>query len=293
MQEPYWDHYGFGFCPVPEPVWARGEWVGFFHIYADESGKLSGNSDYTALCGYVGHQLEWQKFSFMWQQLSLRWGGIPPIHMAKIMRDPSPSDPEWAKMHDAWEPNWQSRRDQMLGEFAQLIFNSNIFAVGTVIDAREYRAVQKGPKYKFPIEDSNVFLFQELLTTALDRLAAVDPLSPISVIVDDDQQTAFHYYEMLKSLKINPRLAKIKERVVEISFGNDRAFPGIQAADMISFESRKSMVSRLTAPDDRPSELYHWLTHGGINQPRLIDAALLRKMAEECSRRTDEINAKN
>jgi hypothetical protein len=91
----------------------------------------------------------------------------------------------------------------------------------------------------------------------------------------------------------NPGLAKVRERIVGISFGNDRAYPGLQAADMIAYESRKTMVSRLAAPDERPSNLYHWLSHGGVNQTKLLDAELLRKMAEECSRRMDALNAKN
>ncbi len=264
--------------------------MAFFHIYADESGKLSGRSDYTSLCGYVGAAMEWQKVSYQWQQCCLKWG-VPPIHMSKILREPVPDEIGWAKIASDWGINWTGRRNQMLEEFASIIFHSNIVAIGTVIDAREYRKIQSSGKYKFPIDDSNVFLLQELLTWALDRVEVVDRSSPVSLIVDNDYDTAFNYYSMLKALKENsssPKFARIRDRVSGICFSNDCAYPGLQMADMIAYESRNLMVRRIKEPNSEPSELYRLLTHNGVNQTKLLDAEWLKKVANECAQRTEK-----
>ena len=71
-----------------------------FHIYADESGKLSGKSDNTCLCGYVSYAQEWDRVSLEWNACRFRWQ-VPPIHMSRIM-SPGNKDDDWKKKKEEW-----------------------------------------------------------------------------------------------------------------------------------------------------------------------------------------------
>ena len=272
---------------LPEPV-VMGEWMGFFYIYADESGKLSGKSDYTSLCGFIGAALEVQRASYEWHLCQIKWG-VPPIHMSQILAE-NPKDKEWIDKRAEWGPRWEELRDTMLDEFAFVIQQSKLIAVGTVIDASMYRKVQEDPSLKLPVKDSNVYLFQELIMNALARIEVIDDCSPVSVVVDDDQDTAFDYYTMLKSLKSNesPAFDKIRKRVHGLCFSNDRSFPILQAADMIAYETRSLMVKRISDPATPPSQRYQRLTQGGINQTKLCTGETLLKVATETARRLKE-----
>jgi hypothetical protein len=261
----------------------NGGCVAFFHVFADESGKLSGKTDYTALCGFVGHSLEWQRVSFEWDKSRLRLG-VPPIHMAQIMsQNPKP---EWAKMQAEWGTRWTTLRDAMLQEFASIIASSGVVAVGTVVDANAYRNIQSDAAVRLPVDDSNVFVFQELIMGAIERIESIDQNSLLSLIVDDDQESAWSYYQMLSLLKVNPNpmFDKVRRRVHGICFGNDSSYPGLQAADMIAYESRRLMVDRIKTPNIPPSQLYRLLTHNGINQTKLYDGDQLRKVATESAK---------
>jgi hypothetical protein len=273
---------------LPEPV-VFGEWMGFFYIYADESGKgYQAATDYTALCGFIGAALEVQRVSYEWSLCQTKWN-VPPIHMSQIMAE-TPKDKQWIDKRTEWGTRWEELRDTMLDDFAFVIQQSKLVAVGIVIDASKYREIQSNPAIRLPVRDSNVYLFQELIMSALERIEVVDDCSPVSVVVDDDQDTAFDYYTMLKSLKSNqlPAFDKIRKRVHGLCFCNDRAYPILQAADMIAHEARSLMVRRISDPAVPPSQRYQRLTQGGINQPKLYTGETLLKVATETARRVKE-----
>ncbi len=177
-------------CPLHVPVdW--GLWMAAFYIYVDESGKLSGKSDYTSLCGYLAHAQEWQRFAVEWNACRLRWQ-VPAIHMTRIM-SPDLREDDWKVKKEVWGELWESKRDQMLEEFAWIIHRSSLVCVGTVLDASSYRRIQKEEDCLLYWSDSNVFAFHYIIMTGLEKIETVDKCSPVSIVVDDDPDNAFGY----------------------------------------------------------------------------------------------------
>jgi hypothetical protein len=65
------------------------------------------------------------------------------------------------------------------------------------------------------------------------------------VVIDDDQQSSENYYNILGSVRKQfPK--EVNDRIAELGFGNDVAYPGLQAADMIAY--------RIEATDGRTQE---------------------------------------
>jgi hypothetical protein len=59
---------------------------------------------------------------------------------------------------------------------------------------------------------------------------------------------------------------------------NDDSYPGLQLADMISYESRRLMVEKLKNSKAEPSELFQSLTLLLTHQPHLYTPEVLDKM---------------
>ena len=253
--------------------------MGVFNIYVDESGKLSGKSEYTSLCGYLGHAQEWNRFGVEWTACRLRWG-VPPIHMARIM-DPDRKDDGWTLIKQKWGVVWESRRDRMLEELSIIIMRASLACVGTVVDATAYRKIQTESDCDLHYTDSNVFAFHNIIMNGLEKIEAVDKFSPVSIVVDDDPENAFDYYGMLNTLRTHDsdQFQKVKDRVHGISFCDDASYPGLQAADMISYVARRCKLEKDPNFDITPCSLYPNLTFGGVHQPRVYTEEVLYEVA--------------
>jgi uncharacterized protein DUF3800 len=257
---------------LPEPP-EREKWVSVFHVYADESGKFGNDKcEYISLCGLVGHVSEWARVQLEWNNCLFRWQ-VPPIHMAHIKRPEE--HPEWKKIKDDWGNNWEVKRDRMLLEFAQLIGRSNVASVGAVVDAKHFRLLPDSP-LKAVYDEPLKFAFHELVSGSIEKTEAIDKCSPIGLVIDDDHDTAHVCHSLLSSLKIG--LPKVRHRISSICFVNDRFFPGVQAADMLAYESRRLMVEKITDPAAKGAELIAELTCTFKHQPKLLSAETLDRI---------------
>jgi hypothetical protein len=116
-------------------------WMAVYLMYVDESGKLSGKDPkYTCLCGYIGHHLEWQNFTLLWNRCRFRHS-VPPIHMSRIMSPDNKND-AWKRKKEEWGDLWVEKRDRLLEELAEIVAGSGIVCVGIVVDAAAYKRIK-------------------------------------------------------------------------------------------------------------------------------------------------------
>jgi hypothetical protein len=247
-----------------------------FVICADESGKLGKNTDYTSFCGYVAHISEWQRFDLEWSNARFRFQ-CPPIHMSRIMA-PDQKDDEWKKTRDTWGNEWEAKRDLMLRDFGKTIIAAQIACVGAVVDAAYFRMLcDANPKFKARFKDPIYLALHMLVMRGIEKTEIIDKCSPISIFLDDDQQFAMSCYDYIVHLKRD--FPNVRERVHGVSFVNDASYPGVQAADMIAYESRSLMVQRKRNPSVAISDLYKDLTLYGIHRPHFYDQTVLDQLA--------------
>ena len=189
----------------------------------------------------------------------------------------------------------------MFEDFAQLVFDSNIGAVGASVDAMAYRAIKKEKPADFFIAnaDSNVFLFQPGLMSALDKIELVDKTGSLSIHIDDDRQHSFDYYKAYWHLKemanhpklpphMKPRFERITKRVDQLCFSSDDFHPGIQAADMLAYVSRRFKQEPQFEADKERADfetfLFSLLTRGGTHRIQFYSEEKLRKLAGNSAR---------
>jgi len=181
-------------------------------------------------------------------------------------------DQEWKAIKDLWGASWEDKRNDMLAEFAELVRRANMACIGAVVDAAHFRSLPDSP-FKDKYKDSLSLAFHQLVLRGIEKTEVIDKHSPIDLIIDDDRDSSLRCHEMLNILKL--AFPKVKERISSISFVNDRAYPGIQAADMIAYESRRLMVNRVTDPLAKKSSLYASLTFWLNHQPKFCTPAFL------------------
>jgi len=204
----------------------------------------------------------------------------------------------WNKKKKEWGDLWDRKRNLMLEEFATIIQRANIACVGAVVDAVAYRKIRRELGCLLHHKDSNVFAFHHLIMGSLGKIETVDKTSPVAVVVDDDQETAKAYYDALTNLRTHwhESFKKVNERLVAISFGSDAAYPGLQAADMIAFVSRRLRTDGVVQGEDfdaMPYSLYPGLTTGGLHQPIVYTEDALRTIARGTFQRVQEIDSEN
>jgi hypothetical protein len=264
----------------------------YFSLFLDESGKIH-SQEYTALCGYVATVDEWFRFGQAWSQLQIKWN-LPPLKMSKIEHP----DGEWGRVRkrvEAGGDTWETWKDMVLNEFCTLVANSSIAAVGSVIDAAAYRAVKDEDPQDFLIHhsDCNVYLLQYAIMAALDIVERVDKSGLMSVCIDDDQETAFPYYESYWTLQkmthfpnIPPehksRFDRIAQRVDQIAFCKDTFHPALQAADLLAYVSRRLKFEN--PGPGRLNDLYVFFTRGGTYPVKDFREKDIRKIAENTAR---------
>jgi hypothetical protein len=263
---------------LPIPV-SSGEWMAVYHIYADESGKLSGKEPYTSLCGYVGPIAAWGQLAEAWNKCRFQWQ-IPPIHMSRIMH-PDRKEDAWNEKWREWGDGWVEKRDIMLAELGGIIHDVGVICIGAVVDADAYRSVRADPSLSLLWGDSNVFALHEVMMRGIKRIETVDKISPVSLVVDDDPEHAKDFYAHYTQLRTHsdPMFSKVRERMHAISFCDDEHYPGLQAADMIAWSARAWMVDN--GEDHKiaePHELLRLLTHSSMYQPKVYTADILRQL---------------
>jgi len=246
-----------------------------FYLYADESGKFH-KSDQVSFCGYLTHLTEWERISMEWISARLAWD-VPPLHMADIMFPERAKDNSWVAVKEKWKDTWEKRRKEMLDEFAALIMRSHAACVGCSVDADHFRRMPDS-KFKQDMRDPNFLSIHVVVMNALelvDRVAGGG--KSISLVFDDDQEYATTIYKYVDDLRTHFPIGK---RIESICFVDDRAYPGIQAADMIAYETRDLLTKRMNDPNVEPSRLYVALTRKMVHQPKLYTPFFLDELAK-------------
>ena len=265
------------FVSVPSVCIGKERWLVYFALFLDESGKVH-QKDCAAFCGYVATTNEWADFGNRWANLQMRWG-TPAIHMSRIMApaDSTKTD-EWAALRKNLGDEWVSWRDRVVDEFCGLIMDSSIASVGSVIDTSAYRRLRDADPEDYLIghADCNVYLLQHVLMKALDLIERFDQTGMVSVNIDDDEENAFEYYRSYWNLQrmintpnlpaeLRPRFERITRRVAQLAFSKDVFHPGLQAADVLAYVSRKFKTEPLEDEKERFANLLALLTRGGTH----------------------------
>ena len=252
------------FCHRSEPLMA------IFQCYFDESGKFK-DHQVISFCGLCATASKVQEFEEEWKRL-LRSCEIASLSMKRALR-------RTRKLSPCIDVQSAAERTQALKPFAACIRKYFEIGVAIAIDVEAYSQLSALAKKKIGGSDDPFYLAFSCAVMAPSKRTLKE--DRISIICDDDQQTALNCYKAYRQVK--RKQADLDTKLVALTFANDEAFVPLQAADMfaslVRLEARRrfkqeyyeyvSLFQELTHESGVPSEI-KWVK-GFFDKSRLED----------------------
>lgn len=217
---------------VASPAWMRLPFrrrerlLSFVHVYCDESGKHKSNVvvSFVALC-MQAKSLE--GFEERWKAL-LRQYELSELHMVEVSRLSQTVGSKFIKKQTAEE------RVELLKPFVDCINSEMETGLVNIFDSQAFSLIPE--KQRRALADLNNPYHLEFIR-GLDALAQYAPNEDLAIVCDDDEETAYESYR--KYRKLRGLRSAVKDKVKCLSFADSVAYPALQAADMVSYLSRK------------------------------------------------------
>jgi Protein of unknown function (DUF3800) len=218
----------------PEPLMA------IFQAFFDESGKFK-DKRVVSFCGFCSPLARVREFEEDWKGV-LRHYQLPCLTMKRALRRKIPFS-RTTKAESVEE------RNAVLLQFVNCIRKHFELGTAIVVDVDAYNKWPYQDKKKIGgSDDPHYFTF---LNGVLSPSKFVRPDDRVSLICDDDQQTALNCYRLYSRIRtINPDL---RRKLVSIAFADDEEFVPLQAADLFA------SLCRLEAGREFHREYYEYM----------------------------------
>lgn len=248
------------------------------HSFFDESGKFHDHK-VVAFCGFGASTSQLKEFDERWEN-QLRRTGMDALHMVKAHRY---SEALGRKIG----PQTLRERIKELKPFADCINEYLGLGVACVFEVSGYTA--------FPLRSKEIMggsenpFYTQFLRTMVLLLSYAKSEEHITVMCDEDEETSWNCYSLLRRVKkIN---SEAKRKFSALIFADDKHFPALQAADMLSFLCRKEANYRFFGIpyEFRPLFLYLTAPRGASSlewRGVFKDKAALRKLGVAIARST-------
>jgi uncharacterized protein DUF3800 len=199
----------------------RKPFMAILYAYFDESGK-KGDHPVVTFTGVCVSQVRLEKFDDAWNAL-LRQYGIKSLHLAKAARLKEACGPRMPR-----HQTFKERIDALI-PFADCINEHLEIGLVQAIDVKGFRSLQAEAESGMGSPDDPYYL--AFTRGLLEIVKYVHGDDRISLVCDDDSETAWSCYAHYRAIRKNHEETRIK--TVSLSFANDEAFPALQAADMV------------------------------------------------------------
>jgi len=200
--------------------------MAILHCYCDESGK-KGDHPVVTFTGLCLSQAKLPTFDEDWNTL-LRHYEIDSLHMARASRTSEKHGPKMKRGQT------QNERIDALLPFADCI--NKHFEIGLIqaMDIAGFNSLSKNAKHKIGSPDDPYYI--AFMRGGLEVIKYAHSDDKVSIICDDDRETAWDCYRHYRG--ICHARKDFRDKVVSLSFADDKYFPALQAADMLVFLAR-------------------------------------------------------
>lgn len=205
--------------------------MGFMHVFVDDSDTFTKNG-FLCLAGFIASDAAWDAFGDRWVAL-LEKHSIDVMHTSDFLSGQG----DYRHLNHTYE-----RRLEILSEFLDVIREETECGIFAAVSAGEYRKVLKTAKKKLQPEE---FLFRRILNRSFEFMKDSKSVETIGFWFDDSDRTSSRFLAIWHKTKKNWKFAKTM--LGSIAFGDDKALPPLQAADVLANVLVRSHASGLDA----------------------------------------------
>lgn len=246
------------------------------YSYFDESGKFR-SKDVVAFGGLCADLHSMTAFDRVWRR-ELRRANLPYLKMSDAVRCNT-------ALSDRIPAQSPSERLKALLPFVSAIKDHSDLVLGMAIDVQAFRELKKDFRFGLgSIDDPHYIMFLRTVAKLAQECGERDF---VSLICDDEEETAEHCYKYYRRVKKID--AALGGKIGSIGFGDDAAFPALQAADVIASLVRLEAERRFF---DKPFDYLDLLDVFEVKKNLyigLFDRARLQRL-QETSAELEEAN---
>jgi Protein of unknown function (DUF3800) len=216
---------GFGFLQIE-----RSNWLVVISAFFDESGKFRDHS-MVSLSGVAGLSEDFSAFNDDWRRELYR-AGLKTLTMKETLRVDLPL----SKKRPA--KGIKNRIDDLL-PFVKCIRTHLKLVICMAVDVEAFKALPSDAQRDLG-NNPHYVAFTRILLEILEPIKKEDALS---IICDDEEETALPMYKLYRKVKLAWKDAK--ERLAALCFADDQVFVQLQAADMVASLTRLDARQKL------------------------------------------------
>lgn len=221
------------FGVVPPALARRGLYL-MIHLFLDDSGKESEPTNpWVCMAGYLCGWEPMVELNSKWQRLLLRHG-IREIHMRQIIAIPLTG--MYSRLD--WD---QAKRDDVICEFVQAINETPMSGVGVAVDVAAWREHKKARPHLFS-DSIQQFCLERILSRVIGQMHDAGIDESLALVFDTDPDFGTNRFKLFCGLMGHDNRAA--RRLTSITFGHAVHYPGLQAADLLVWETRKALMQK-------------------------------------------------
>jgi hypothetical protein len=209
----------YGDLGLGSQIRREGEWLMLVNAYFDESGKYK-DHDLVCFGGVSSYQKDFVEFGDEWARL-LHKNGLKILSCKDALKSHLPL----GKKNDALGIE---KRTEALLPFIACVRKHLQVITGIAFDAKSFRQL---PSHVFQAlgTDPNYVAFMRSLLRVLEFTPDGDH---ISIVCDDEEETAWTFYKLYRRVKkVWPGARK---KLIALTFGDDAFMFALQASDVVS-----------------------------------------------------------
>jgi Protein of unknown function (DUF3800) len=214
-----------GLGDSPNPSYPRYKLV--LEAYFDDSGKQA-DSNFVCIAGFLADVSYWSQFVIDWEH-SLLKHGINCIHMKDLMT-----------RHGEFSDLTQDKINNIIDVFWEIIKKNKLIAFGIVVDSIYWNTLPKD--FQWEHGNAQEFCFQRMLRRVRDRIALVGNKNYVHITFDRDMDLSKQRLTRFDNIVKKDNVAR--DLFVSICFANSKVYYQLQAADMLSWETKRFLEDK-------------------------------------------------
>jgi hypothetical protein len=247
-------------APIPLRDWVRimrpigcdEAWIMTLTAYFDDSGTHPG-SEVIVWAGFLGPEDRWLELDSEWRALLTKWG-LSAFHMVYCVHG--------LKEYSGWS---EPKRDNCIYEFREIILKQQLFGLGSAASAKDWDELVVGDHKKF-LRTPDEFCLSCCIRDAVNFSREFSPHDKLSIVFDDRRRDDDIVNRMVEFYRAR---AGDDPELVSVTFQQMKSFSGLQAADMLAWETNRYAHEALTlASGEYPKARPHF--------QRFLDQGMLK-----------------
>jgi hypothetical protein len=212
----------------------------------DESGKFK-DCEQVVFAGFIGEQDKWNGFSHDWNVRLLRnmprvGGQLPFLHMVELNRRHKKSSDSVEKL----------MLETLVADLAQVICKYATEGFANSITVADFNALDPIARARY--KDPFYYAF-EAGVKSISTSAALGEKDNVMLICDDSEEYSVDCLRAYRRMK--QKQPDLLLRVPCITFGDDKQYPPLQAADMYAYCVRSKLASAADGLWNEPLKIIH------------------------------------